>query len=55
MKCLPQLSKKLPQLNKKLPQLINKLAPQEKGFCSKGNQPLSDECLLLKSHLCQTH
>ncbi|MBA0751555.1 hypothetical protein Gogos_000471 [Gossypium gossypioides] len=60
-KWLPQLIKKLPQLTKKLSQLINKLPqltkklPQEKSFYSKGSQSLLDGCLLLKSHLSQTH
>ncbi|MBA0843126.1 hypothetical protein Goarm_000340 [Gossypium armourianum] len=60
-KWLPQLIKKLLQLTKKLSQLINKLPqltkklPQEKSFHSRGSQSLLDRCLLLKSHLSQTH
>lgn len=45
------ITKWLPQLIKKLPWLIKKLIPQEKSFHSRGNQPLIDECLLLKSYL----
>ncbi|MBA0782720.1 hypothetical protein Gotri_000558 [Gossypium trilobum] len=60
-KWLPQLIKKLLQLTKKLSKLINKLPqltkklPQEKNFHSRGSQSLLDGCLLLKSHLSQTH
>ncbi|PPD95301.1 hypothetical protein GOBAR_DD07676 [Gossypium barbadense] len=47
---LPQISKGVPQLNR-LPQLTKKMLPQEKSSHSRGNQPLLDGCLLLKSHL----
>ncbi|MBA0770613.1 hypothetical protein Gotri_019221 [Gossypium trilobum] len=35
---------------KNLPQLTKNMLPQEKSSHSRGNQPLLDGCLLLKSH-----